>query len=97
MFDFNAFVMICELCVLQRCVVLVLLHQVSAVMKLCHLYGLPVIPFGGGTSLEGQTLSPRTGVSIDFKNMKGCLDLNVKVNTLDLIKSRRINYSGFAS
>ena len=54
-------------------------------MKLCYRYGLPVVPFGGGTSLEGQTLSPRTGVSIDFKNMKGSLDLNVKVNTLDFV------------
>jgi D-lactate dehydrogenase (cytochrome) len=54
-------------------------------MKLCYRHGLPVVPFGGGTSLEGQTLSPRKGVSIDFKNMKGCLDLNVKVSMLRYI------------
>ena len=63
-------------------------------MKLCYRHGLPVVPFGGGTSLEGQTLSPRTGVSIDFKNMKGCLDLNVKVSMLHIIGSKGITCIG---
>lgn len=46
-------------------------------IQLCKRYGLPVVPFGGGTSIEGQTLSPPGGgVSIDFTNMQGVLELN---------------------
>lgn len=50
--------------------------EVSEIMKLCHKYKIPVTPFGGGTSLEGQTLSPDGGVSIDFANMKQVLRIN---------------------
>lgn len=51
-------------------------------MKLCTKYGMTVVPFGGGTSLEGQTLSPyKKGVSIDFKNMREVLELNEKVRS----------------
>ena len=51
-------------------------------MKLCSKYGVQVVPFGGGTSLEGQTLSPyKTGVSIDFRNMRAVLQLNEQVRT----------------
>eukprot|EP01032_Pedospumella_encystans_P022359 gene22359-25332_t len=52
-------------------------EQVSKIVKLCHKYKVPVIPFGGGTSLEGQTLiSPIGGVSLDFNHMKKVLELN---------------------
>lgn len=44
--------------------------DVSVIMRLCSKYAIPVIPFGGGTSIEGQTLAPFGGVSIDFANMK---------------------------
>ena len=39
-------------------------------MKLCHKHNIPVVPFGGGTSLEGQLLAPKGGVSLDMNNMK---------------------------
>jgi len=52
-------------------------EQVSKIVKLCYKYKVPVIPFGGGTSLEGQTLiSPIGGVSLDFNHMKKVLELN---------------------
>jgi hypothetical protein len=51
-------------------------EQVSSVVKLCSTYHVPVIPFGGGTSLEGQTLTPQGGVSIDFSHMREVLELN---------------------
>ena len=53
--------------------------KVSSVLKLCSIHGLPVVPYGGGTSLEGQILSPHQGLSIDFKNMGNILELNEKV------------------
>ncbi len=51
-------------------------EDVSAVVKICSKYKVPIIPFGGGTSLEGQTLTPKGGVSLDFAHMKNILELN---------------------
>ena len=53
--------------------------QVSDILKICSTHGIPVVPYGGGTSLEGQILSPKRALSIDFKNMRKVLELNVKV------------------
>ncbi len=51
-------------------------EDVSTIVKLCNKYAIPIVPFGGGTSLEGQTLTPHGGISIDFANMKQVLELN---------------------
>lgn len=54
-------------------------------MKICHRYKIPVVPFGGGTSLEGHTLTTSDhSVCIDMNNMKDVLsfhplDLDIKV------------------
>jgi len=51
-------------------------EQVSGIMKLCHKYDIPVVPIGGGTSLEGQTLATYGGISLDFNSMKAIVELN---------------------
>ena len=37
-----------------------------------------VIPFGTGSSLEGQVNAPFGGISIDFSNMKRVLEVNAE-------------------
>ena len=59
-------------------------EQVSAVVKLCHQHHVPLIPFGGGTSIEGQTLAPLGGVSLDFSHMREVLELNEVVLVLPI-------------
>lgn len=34
-------------------------EHISQIMKLCYEFGVPVIPFAGGTSIEGQFISTR--------------------------------------
>jgi D-lactate dehydrogenase (cytochrome) len=48
-------------------------EDVQAIVHICAAHGLPVIPFGVGTSLEGQVNAPFGGVSIDFRDMNRVL------------------------
>ncbi len=47
--------------------------EVQAIVRLCAARRVPVIPFGAGTSLEGNTSAPQGGVCIDFARMKRVL------------------------
>lgn len=51
-------------------------EQVSQVLKICHKYKIPIVPFSGGTSLEGHFIQTRNGLTIDFKNMASILELH---------------------
>ncbi|HXD46692.1 MAG TPA: FAD-linked oxidase C-terminal domain-containing protein [Pseudolabrys sp.] len=44
-------------------------EDVQKIVRICAEHGLPVIPFGVGTSLEGHVNAPQGGVSIDFRDM----------------------------
>jgi D-lactate dehydrogenase (cytochrome) len=43
--------------------------EVRQIVGVCATNGVPVIPFGVGTSLEGHVNAPFGGVSIDFRDM----------------------------
>ena len=51
-------------------------EEVSSIVKICAKHGVPIIPFGVGTSLEGHTLAPIGGVSIDLTQMNEILEIN---------------------
>ena len=44
-------------------------EEVAETMRLCRTYGVPVIPFGAGSSVEGHFLAIHGGVSIDLSGM----------------------------
>lgn len=44
-------------------------QDVQEIVRICAAHHAPVIPFGVGTSLEGQINAPLGGVSIDFRDM----------------------------
>jgi D-lactate dehydrogenase (cytochrome) len=48
-------------------------EDVQEIVRLCAVERVPVIPFGVGTSLEGQVNAPRGGISLDFRDMNRVL------------------------
>jgi D-lactate dehydrogenase (cytochrome) len=44
-------------------------EEVVAIVETCARHGVPVIPFGAGSSIEGQVLATRGGVSVDTQLM----------------------------
>ena len=51
-------------------------EEVSEVLKLCNEYKIPVVPFGTGTSLEGNVLGNENGITISLEKMNKILSVN---------------------
>jgi len=52
--------------------------DVVAVVRLCTAAGVPIVPFGAGTSIEGNALPVRGGVSLDLTQMTAILRVNAE-------------------
>jgi len=48
-------------------------EECSAVAKICSRHGVPMIPFGAGTAVEGHIQAVRGGVSVDVSRMNRVL------------------------
>jgi len=48
-------------------------QDVQQIVGICAQHGMPIIPFGVGSSLEGHVNAPRGGVSVDFRDMNKVL------------------------
>jgi D-lactate dehydrogenase (cytochrome) len=48
-------------------------EEVQEIVRVCAEHRVPVIPFGTGTSLEGQVNAPAGGISIDLSGMNRIL------------------------
>ncbi|KAK5998751.1 D-lactate ferricytochrome C oxidoreductase [Cladobotryum mycophilum] len=51
-------------------------EEVSAIARVCYRHHIPIIPFSGGSSLEGNFSAPYGGVSVDFMYMDKIIQLN---------------------
>jgi D-lactate dehydrogenase (cytochrome) len=52
--------------------------SVAKAVAICSEYGIPIIAFGAGTSLEGQLVPIHAGVSIDLTGMDQVLETNAE-------------------
>ena len=50
--------------------------EVADVVRIAAEHGVPVIPFGTGTSLEGHVNAPAGGISVDVSQMNQVLDVH---------------------
>jgi D-lactate dehydrogenase (cytochrome) len=57
--------------------------EVVEIVKLCASLRMPVVPFGAGTSLEGNTAAVAGGVAIDLSRMNKILAVNA--NDMDVV------------
>lgn len=51
-------------------------EEAARLLGLCHAHGVPVVPFGAGTSLEGHVTPVRGGISIDLSRTTRVLEVN---------------------
>lgn len=52
--------------------------DIQDVVRICAANGVPVIPFGTGTSLEGQVNAPAGGICIDLRDMNQILEVHAE-------------------
>ena len=57
-------------------------QDVQDAVKLCDQYGVPVIAYGAGSSLEGHLLAVQGGITIDVSRMNRVLSVNTEDLTI---------------
>ena len=53
-------------------------EEVSKILRLCNEHKIPVVPFGTGTSLEGNVVGNEKGITICLEKMNKVLSVNVE-------------------
>ena len=53
-------------------------QEVSEIVKISARHGVPVVPFGAGTSVEGQVHAIRGGIALDLREMNKVVRVSVE-------------------
>jgi len=51
-------------------------EEVSKILQLCNKHKIPVVPFGTGTSLEGNVVGNENGITVSLEKMNKVLSVN---------------------
>ncbi|KAF3993104.1 hypothetical protein FT663_00928 [Candidozyma haemuli var. vulneris] len=65
-------------------------EDVSKILTIAHKYSVPVVPYSGGTSLEGHTFSTRCGIILNTSRMNKVLKINY--DDLDAVVQAGVNW-----
>ena len=49
-------------------------EEVSQIVKVCNNHFIPIVPFGMGTSLEGNVLGNEKGITVSLEKMNNIID-----------------------
>lgn len=63
--------------------------QVGSILRLAQQFGVPVIPFGGGSGVVGGVVAERLGISLDMKRMTG-----LQVDSISLVARAQAGWIG---
>ncbi|EPS37434.1 hypothetical protein H072_8902 [Dactylellina haptotyla CBS 200.50] len=66
--------------------------EVAVIAKTCHKYRVPMVPFSGGSSLEGNFSAPYGGMSIDFCHMDQILTIHEE--DMDVVVQPAVSWMG---
>ncbi|POR36555.1 D-lactate dehydrogenase [cytochrome], mitochondrial [Tolypocladium paradoxum] len=66
-------------------------EQVSAVAKICTKYKVPMVPYGAGSSVEGNFSSPFSGICIDLSAMNKTLAFHP--DDMDVVVQAGVNWT----
>ncbi len=53
-------------------------EEISGLLALCHRHGVPLVPLGAGSGLEGQVTPVRGGIGLDLSRMAQVLEVNAE-------------------
>ena len=53
-------------------------EEVSKILRICNQHKIPVVPFGTGTSLEGNVVGIEEGITVCLEKMNKILSVNVE-------------------
>ncbi len=51
-------------------------EEVSKIVRICNNHSIPIIPFGSGTSLEGNAVGNSEGITLSLQNMNKIISIN---------------------
>lgn len=67
-------------------------EDVSTILKLCHKHRVPIVPYTGGTSLEGHFIPTKGGITIDLNRMDKIIELHS--DDLDIVVQPAVGWEG---
>ncbi|KAE8354422.1 hypothetical protein BDV28DRAFT_85045 [Aspergillus coremiiformis] len=65
-------------------------EEVSFIARTCSAYKIPMIPFAGGSSVEGHFVAPYSGLSVDFSQMNKIISIHP--DDMDVVVQPGVNW-----
>ncbi|KAF4973160.1 hypothetical protein FSARC_504 [Fusarium sarcochroum] len=66
-------------------------EQVSSAAKICNRYKVPIVPYGAGSSVEGNFSSPFSGVCLDLSDMNKIVAFHP--DDMDIVVQAGVNWT----